>query len=611
MLDPDHRTLLSELSLLPSPFTLDAAQAMTGLTHDQVVDGLAALTERSLLMHVASKGTSRYRMLETIRLFAREQLGESRAVSEERLYAYALETAGRIVDAARRADPELTVLLTDTYPIIRRALVRGTETDTDPGDCVELASALWWLEDIGHQSEAADTVARVVNRWPESDRLGPLWGVLAGLQRYAGRRSEAEEAARRAVDYPDPLGGAYGWRTLGQFARGAGNWAEARKSFEAGMEAAVEAGVTAVALEIELHLAISDARAGDIAGSIARLDSVSDRSSDLPLVQVVCTVFRAWIWLGRDVSTAEEIAGVALDVSHRIAYRWGIGSAHMTLGMVAMSRGQVTAAAGHVIEAIAEFRAIRDRTGITLAMLLASALLAGSGNETAAVAASAARHEHLSGELGAFERSLFSSIGAKLDIPAEARSLPLAALTAELEGLASGGGTAANRLVIGPAVSTVVFARSSAQLRTTKGLVDLSTLLAEPGREFAAVDLMGAVVISPDAGPGLDDEARRQYEARPRWSCSRRGRHRRAGSECGDTPDQGRHVPARRTAPGARFSSTRIGDDRALLCLSAVGPHHLGRHHRAGSNDGLSHHPSSSHDPPALPAPVRPDLTIP
>ena len=63
-------------------------------------------------------------------------------------------------------------------------------------------------------------------------------------------------------------------------------------------------------------------------------------------------------------------------------------------------------------------------------------------------------------------------------------------------------------------VWTVAFAGRAVRLPAAKGLTDLATLLARPGREVSCTELAGVAVEQPDTGEVLDEQARRQYEAR-------------------------------------------------------------------------------------------------
>jgi hypothetical protein len=73
-----------------------------------------------------------------------------------------------------------------------------------------------------------------------------------------------------------------------------------------------------------------------------------------------------------------------------------------------------------------------------------------------------------------------------------------------------------NRFVRDGDVWSITFNGETCVLTDRKGLRDLARLLAEPGREIAAQDLMaiGGTVIDAGAGPVIDDDARDAYRAR-------------------------------------------------------------------------------------------------
>ncbi|MFC7614354.1 ATP-binding protein [Actinokineospora soli] len=91
LLDPADQTLLRRIAVFVAPFPADAAARVAGfapLDPASVVDGLARLTEQSLLTVVPSPGGTRYRTLETIRQFGAEHLaaaGERDAVHARHL----------------------------------------------------------------------------------------------------------------------------------------------------------------------------------------------------------------------------------------------------------------------------------------------------------------------------------------------------------------------------------------------------------------------------------------------------------------------------------------------------------------------------------------------
>jgi len=87
LLSEQEKVLFRRLSVFLGGFDLDAAQAVTG-GHDverfQVLDQLTLLVDKSLVVAESSSGRTRYRLLETVRQYALEKLGESGEAAEVR-----------------------------------------------------------------------------------------------------------------------------------------------------------------------------------------------------------------------------------------------------------------------------------------------------------------------------------------------------------------------------------------------------------------------------------------------------------------------------------------------------------------------------------------------
>jgi predicted ATPase/class 3 adenylate cyclase len=78
MLEPDERRLFARLSVFAGGWTLDAAEAVCGSDDIDVLEGLGALVDDSLVRRrELADGSLRFLMLETIRQFARERLEEA------------------------------------------------------------------------------------------------------------------------------------------------------------------------------------------------------------------------------------------------------------------------------------------------------------------------------------------------------------------------------------------------------------------------------------------------------------------------------------------------------------------------------------------------------
>jgi predicted ATPase/class 3 adenylate cyclase/DNA-binding CsgD family transcriptional regulator len=80
LLTEPERVLFRRLAAFLGGFDLDAAQAVAGggdVQRYQVLDQLSLLVDKSLVVADASRGRTRYRLLETVRQYALEKLGES------------------------------------------------------------------------------------------------------------------------------------------------------------------------------------------------------------------------------------------------------------------------------------------------------------------------------------------------------------------------------------------------------------------------------------------------------------------------------------------------------------------------------------------------------
>jgi predicted ATPase/DNA-binding CsgD family transcriptional regulator len=102
LLDEDERVLLRRLARFRGGFTLGAAEAVASfdaLDRYDVLDLLSSLVDRSLVLLDDTEPHPRYRLLETIRQFARERLAEADEVSQV-LDRHLIHFAGLAAEAA-------------------------------------------------------------------------------------------------------------------------------------------------------------------------------------------------------------------------------------------------------------------------------------------------------------------------------------------------------------------------------------------------------------------------------------------------------------------------------------------------------------------------------
>ncbi len=151
LLTEPERVLFRRLAVFLGGFDLDAAQAVAGggeVERYQVLDQLTLLVDKSLVVAENTGGRTRYRLLETVRQYTQEKLGESGEADDVRTRHrdYYTGLAGRL-DAPAGTDYEQRIEQADTEIDNLRAAFAWSRENADIGLALALASALQplWL----------------------------------------------------------------------------------------------------------------------------------------------------------------------------------------------------------------------------------------------------------------------------------------------------------------------------------------------------------------------------------------------------------------------------------------------------------------------------------
>lgn len=170
LLSDDERTLLDRLSVFAGGFGLDAARlvcAADAVAGESVLDLLTALVDKSLVqVHEVGDGVElRYRLLETIRHFARQRLTDAADAERTRDHhlAYYLELAEAVAPDIERGSEvsDLAALSrlgadVDNFRVARDwAQQRG-----DGSRLLQLMAALWLFHEVRCDFEEATTWLR-------------------------------------------------------------------------------------------------------------------------------------------------------------------------------------------------------------------------------------------------------------------------------------------------------------------------------------------------------------------------------------------------------------------------------------------------------------------
>lgn len=203
LLAPAEQVLFRRLAVFVDGATLEAAEVVGEPVKDDalppvaVLDSIGALVEASLLRHeAAADGTVRYRMLETIREFADEQLhssGEAEAV-RKRHAAYFSGFANRYELAELLPDGDRARNLLESEHANLRAALMWLDGRGEPGSLLRLVATLghFWAG-LGYYQEGRDWLERGLNRDDAAvaDRAKALVS-LGMILCYLGSYREAE-----------------------------------------------------------------------------------------------------------------------------------------------------------------------------------------------------------------------------------------------------------------------------------------------------------------------------------------------------------------------------------------------------------------------------------
>ncbi|MGH2418348.1 MAG: ATP-binding protein, partial [Candidatus Limnocylindria bacterium] len=172
LLPEAERVLVHRLATFSGSFSLEAAEAVASggpVEADEMIDLLAHLIDKSLLMPEPTPTEARYRMLETIRDYAQERLAESDEAAE--MHARHRDWFVSLVDQARPGffsgaeQAGWLTRLSDELDNLRAALQWSHDDPDGASTELGLASGLWRFWEIrGHLAEGSAWLSRALER---------------------------------------------------------------------------------------------------------------------------------------------------------------------------------------------------------------------------------------------------------------------------------------------------------------------------------------------------------------------------------------------------------------------------------------------------------------
>ncbi|MBO0708070.1 MAG: XRE family transcriptional regulator, partial [Candidatus Dormibacteraeota bacterium] len=307
LLRPEERGLFRRLGVLRGEWTVAAAAAVGACSVDQALGRLTALVDASLVVPVSRGPRIRFRLLETVAAYAREQLGRRGEVSATRT-----RHAAHFLEVAEDAYERL-------FSAEQASVVESLRADD-----ANLREAMRWIAD--HEGP---------------DRLARACLTLTHSWVFVGRLSEATawcDLVLTSSDPPSPEG-----RALAQYAKGvalytASAFAEAASAFDAAAPALRRIGDPRILLTMLAMRALAGVVTGDDEAAAAALDEADrirpeGRVAPGPSLLVIARVVRL-------VSRGELEDAEAVLVPFEEAARGGACSP-VELGWVLMLHGLV------------------------------------------------------------------------------------------------------------------------------------------------------------------------------------------------------------------------------------------------------------------------------
>lgn len=340
LLSATEQALLRRLSVFAGGWTLAATEQVcsgNGVAEEEVLDLLTALAEKSLVLVEERDGTTRYRLLETVRQYARDRLLESSEGESwrDRHLAFFLSVAEEAQPLLRGAE--------------QKAWLDRLEADND-----NLRAALAWSSATGANAPLGLRLADALFQfWYVRGYFGEAYSWISGLLAVA----QDVPAALHA----EALAGA------GVMAWQQGDYATARRLHEECLAIQRSAGDRIAIARSLMNLGAVDFDEGDYRAARARFEEALAIRRELGTAQGVASVLHnlgAVAKASGDLDAARALFEESLAIYRELADLFGIAISLSNLGSVAYDRSDHAGAWKLQEESLVIRRKLGDRRGI-------------------------------------------------------------------------------------------------------------------------------------------------------------------------------------------------------------------------------------------------------
>lgn len=337
LLDSKQRVVFNRLGVFTGGFSLTAAERVAAgddISPDEVADQLASLVWRSMVVPIKSRETSRFRLLETMKAYALQQLEEG-SQTWERLCEWAILEAEKIAPKLTGPDARVPLNL----------------LDQESGN---LRSALRWAIDAGRTFEAARLVATLWRYWH-------MRGNIAEGRRWVGEVLDMEHAdSSTRLPALEAAGGLAWW---------GGDMDASRNFYEEALQLTRPSGDKALIANAAYNLAFPMGYSGFTEQGLAAAEEARALYEILDDEAGVAKALWAWGVVahraGRE-SEARSAYEEAISLLERLEDHFGLAWAYRMLGTTLINLGEPDQAIMRLSAGMKLFEDVGDLSGVVL-----------------------------------------------------------------------------------------------------------------------------------------------------------------------------------------------------------------------------------------------------
>ena len=349
LLEPREQALLRRLAVFAGSFSLEAAEAVCAgdpLEAEDILDGVHALVDKSLVVMNAGDGAARYHLLETVRQYGLERIAEHGG-----LETYRANHARHYLEFAERFAP---------------LLIGG---EHEPGLLARIAVEHDNLRDAAAWASADPSRAEQALRF--ADALFWYWygtGYWYGSGQFTQAREQISRALAAAPN-ADPLLRARALAAGGLSALAQGDYVESRDAFAESLTLFRQSGDVGSIAFVLSKLGASEMMLGDTAKAGQLLDESFELAKPLPLsvLHSFIRFWRGWAAVMRgELELAREMFEDGVRFGRQISHRTSFAHSCSMLGKVLCKLGQYDEAYARLSDGLRVHLEIGDAWGLAL-----------------------------------------------------------------------------------------------------------------------------------------------------------------------------------------------------------------------------------------------------